>query len=641
MRKLAALLLSLFVICLPALADTPKDADAQPANTNGAAAPRNAAAKPASKAATAEKSAEKTNAGLAAEIEELRQAVQAQQEQLQSLKEELAKRDRQIDEAREAAAGARLRAAEASERAIEATRATSEVKTTAEALSSTVTDLKASNETLATNVAEANAAAKAANQASEEGAASIKFKGVTITPGGFLAAESVWRQRSMQADINTPFTSAPFPNNDLSRAQEFNASGRQSRLSFLFEGKADQVKMTGYYELDWLGACASSNSRQSNSYCMRQRQIWGQAEFANGWMLTGGQMWSLATERKKGLDTRTETPPLTIDPAYNVGFTWARQYGFRVTKNFNDKVWFAVAAENPQTTLTASGQPTAFFVGAPASGGGTLNATDGTGYSANPIPDFIIKAAFEPGFGHYEVFGIVSNFRQRVYPCSAAVTSIPLPAGCAAVGAANAFNNTVTGGGLGVNIRVPVTKQVDFGVHVLGGDGVGRYSDAQLADVTARANGTLSLIRGGGGLLTVEAHPSPKLDLYVNYGAEYAYRTAYDFITPAGATVGAGFGSTHFNDSGCELADSSPTAPFVTTSNGTCSGNIKTIQEGTIGFWHKFYQGPKGGLRWGIQYSYLWRVGWAATGGLPAGSAAIAPKAVDNMVFSSFRYYIP
>jgi hypothetical protein len=638
MRKLAALLLSLFVMSLPLLADTPKDADAQPVAANGTPVPAKAA-KPAVKAAKLEKTTEKTDAGLAAEIEELRQAVQAQQEELQLLKEQLAKRDRQIDEAREAATAASLRAAEASNKAIEAVHTTAAVKTTADALTSTVTDLKASNETLK---ADAAAAKAAANQASEEGTASIRFKGITITPGGFLAAESVWRQRSIQADVNTPFSSAPFPNNDLSRAQEFNASGRQSRLSFLFEGKADQVKLTGYYELDWLGACASSNSRQSNSYCMRQRQIWGQAELASGWMFTGGQMWSLATERKKGLDNRTETPPLTIDAAYNVGFTWARQYGFRVTKNFNNQVWLAVAAENPQTTLSARNQPTAFFVGAPASGGGLLNAIDGTGYSATPIPDFIVKAAFEPGFGHYEVFGIISNFRQRVYPCSAPVTSIPLPAGCPAVGAANAFNNTVTGGGIGFNLRVPVTKQVDFGVHVLGGDGVGRYSDAQLADVTARPNGTLSLIRGGGGLATIEAHPSPKLDLYVNYGAEYAYRTAYTFTAVgAAAPTGVGFGSPRFNNSGCELGDPTPTAPFVTASNGTCNGDIKTIQEGTIGFWHKFYQGPKGGLRWGIQYSYLWREGWRATGGLAAGSAGVAPRAVDNMVFSSFRYYIP
>lgn len=633
MKKIAALTLSLFLCYGIALADTPKDADAPPAKPAKAKAPKKA-----------EKAADP--AVIAAEIEALKQAVQAQQEELQLLKEELAKRDRQIDAARDAAATANTRAAEANTKASEAVATTAEVKTAAATLNTSVADLKASNEALKTTVATEAAAAKA--QAGEEGAVSIRFKGITITPGGFLAAESVWRQRTVQADINTPFTTTPFPNSDMSRVSEFNASGRQSRLSFLFEGKADNVKVTGYYELDWLGACASSNSRQSNSYCMRQRQIWGQGTTASGWSLTGGQTWSLATETKKGLDVRTEAPPMTIDPAYNVGFTWARQYGVRLTKNFNDKLWLGFSVENPQATITATNVPTSFFVGAPASGGGVLNATDGTGYAANPTPDFIVKAAFEPGRGHYEVFGIINNYRARVYPCSAPVAQIALPAGCPGVApsAANPFNSTVTGGGAGVNARLALdaAKKFEVGVHALFGDGVGRYSDAQIADVTARPNGTLALIRGGGALGTIELHPSPKLDVYLNYGAEYSFRTAYTYLTNQAvpATVGVGFGSPLFNNSGCELADPLPTGQFGgNATNGACRGDLRNIQEGTVGFWHKFYNGgPKGGLRWGIQYSYLVRNGWSGNNNTPA-AAGVSPKAVNNMVFTSFRYYIP
>ena len=634
MKKIAALTLALFLSSGIAFADTPKDADAQPAKPAAPAKPK------------AAKKAEKSESEIAAEIEQLRQAVQAQQEELQLLKEELSKRDRQIDEARDAAAAANARAAEASTKATEAANTTAEVKSTAATLNTTVADLKASNEALKTTVATEQAQAQ---KAVEEGPASIRIKGITITPGGFLAAESVWRQRTVQADVNTPFTTAPFPNSDMSKVSEFNASGRQSRLSFLFEGKADNVKLSGYYELDWLGACASSNSRQSNSYCMRQRQIWGQAALSNGWSFTGGQMWSLATETRKGMDNRTEAPPLTVDAAYNVGFTWARQYGFRVTKNFNDKVWVGFSVENPQTTLTTHGVPTSFFVGAPASGGGLLNATDGTGYAANSTPDFIVKAAFEPGRGHYEVFGILSNYRARVYPCSAATTQIALPAGCPGVApsAANAFNNTATGGGIGANARLPLDpgKKLEVGVHALFGDGVGRYSAAQVGDVTTRPNGTLALIKGGGALGTIEFHPSPKLDIYLDYGAEYSFRTSYTYLTNVAvpATVAVGFGSPLFNNSSCEIGEANPgTGGFGGNStNGTCTGDLRNIQEGTVGFWHKVYQGPKGGIRWGIQYSYLVRNGWSGSGGLAAGAPSVSPKAVDNMVFTSFRYYIP
>jgi hypothetical protein len=633
MKKIAALTLSLFLSSAIAFADTPKDADAPPAKADAPAKP-----KAASKT-------DKSDSAIAAEIEQLRQAIQAQQEELQLLKEQLAKRDRQIDEAKEAAAAANARAAEADTKATEAADASAEVKSTEAILNTSVADLKASNEEVKTAVAANDAAVAASQAASEEGAASIRFKGITITPGGFLAAESVWRQRSVQADVNTPFTSGPFPDNDLAHVSEFNASGRQSRLSFLFQGGGDNYKLNGYYELDWLGACASSNSRQSNSYCMRQRQIWGQVAAANGWTVTGGQMWSLATETRKGLDNRTEATPLTVDAAYNVGFTWARQYGFRITKNFNDKAWFGFAVENPQVTVGGRGTPTSLFVGAPASGGGVLNATDGTGYSANVTPDFIAKVAFEPGFGHYELFGILSEFRDRVYPCSAAITAIALPASCPGTtpSAANPFNNTTTGGGVGANARFPLAPgKADLGLHVLYGDGVGRYSAAQLSDVTARPDGTLATIRGGGALGTIELHPSPKLDIYFDYGVEYADRTAYLYLNNAATPVlvPVGYGSPYFNNSGCESPESLPSATFTTTSAGTCNGDTRNIQEGTVGFWHKIYQGPKGGVRWGVQYSYLVRNSWSGNDNTPT-VAGVNAKAVDNMVFTSFRYYIP
>ena len=64
-----------------------------------------------------------------------------------------------------------------------------------------------------------------------------------------------------------------------------------------------------------------------------------------------------------------------------------------------------------------------FWETAPGSGGGLYNAFDATGYSVNKLPDFVVKAAFDPGFGHYEVFGVVSTFRNRVYPCAVVGTT--------------------------------------------------------------------------------------------------------------------------------------------------------------------------------------------------------------------------
>src|SRR5256884_3629608 len=246
MKKLAALTLSIFLVTGTAFADTPKNADPQPAKAAQPAKPK------------AAKKAEKSDAAIAARLEELRQAFESQQEQLQMLKEELAKRDRQIDEAHEAAAAASARAAEASSKATEAVNTTAEVKSTAVSLNSTVSALKASNEVLKTTVATEQADAK---KATEDGPSAIKYKGVNITPGGFLAAETVYRTRGTSDGINTQFTGIPYPSLAMGKVSENNFEGRQARITLLIDSKVGSAKVSGYYEGDFLGAGTTSNNR--------------------------------------------------------------------------------------------------------------------------------------------------------------------------------------------------------------------------------------------------------------------------------------------------------------------------------------------------------------------------------------------
>jgi hypothetical protein len=281
MKNLAALALSMFLVSGTAFADTPKDAE-----------PHSAKAAPAAKPKAAEK-VEKGDSAVAAEIEELRQAFQSQQEQLQMLKEELAKRDRQIDEAREAAAAANARATEATTKATEAENTSAEVKSTAVSLNSSVSDLKASTAVLKTAVDAGQAEAK---KAEETGPETIKYKGINITPIGFIAAETVFRQRATSGDIPTPMSAIPYPGNALSKVTENNFAGRQSRIGVLGDMKVENAKVSAYYEADFFGAGTTSNNRQTNSYALRQRQLWGQAAFDNGWQFTGGQMWTMRTD---------------------------------------------------------------------------------------------------------------------------------------------------------------------------------------------------------------------------------------------------------------------------------------------------------------------------------------------------------
>ncbi len=62
--------------------------------------------------------------------------------------------------------------------------------------------------------------------------------------------------------------------------------------------------------------------------------MWTDALFSNGWDVSGGQGWSLATETTQGETRGSEILPATIDSQYTAGFVWTRQYSFRMTKNF-------------------------------------------------------------------------------------------------------------------------------------------------------------------------------------------------------------------------------------------------------------------------------------------------------------------
>jgi hypothetical protein len=581
-------------------------------------------------------------------LEDMKDAISAQQQQIQQLQQQIASRDQAIQQLQQQVTQAQTAAQQAQETANAAVPKAEDLdKQYMDPLQHDVADLK----TVSGNTV--NELQETQKRLSDlESPLAIHYKGITITPGGFLAAETVWRQRAEGADINTNLNGIPYTGASAGKVSEFYGSGRQSRISLLAQGKLESMSMTGYFESDFLGTGVTSNNNESNSYVLRQRQVWAQAALHNGWSFTGGQMWSLVTETKVGEDNRTEALPMTIDPQYTVGFSWARQYGFRAVKNFNNKVWFGFSIENSQETLTTHGNTAnSFLLGSQGNAGGLYNAaingcsstlsgspvssvtttcTNIANYSWNPSPDFIGKLAFQPGFGHYEVFGLISQFRDRVFP----------DAGLTKPSAAGAYNDSTWVGGGGANARWSMfQKHVDLGVHAMGGNGTGRYGTAGLSDVTVRPNGTVAPISNAQGLLTLEYH-SPKWDWYGNGGIEYDARTA--FLNSKGAPVG--YGALGFNNTGCgieTLPSSGLTAGFNPGGLANCNGDTKDIWEGSLGFWYKPYNGPKGRLQFGLQYSYLTKTAWAGEGTKAPYPAGANPTAVDNMFFTSFRYYLP
>lgn len=431
----------------------------------------------------------------------------------------------------------------------------------------------------------------------------FKLGGVTVTLGGFIEAAAIARSRNEVADIASSLnTGIPFPQSPQYHEQEFRGSGRQSRLSLLVTGDIDpKQKLTGYFETDFQGAAPTANSVESNSYNLRLRQAYATYDNTDwGFHVLAGQSWSLATPQRIGLTPRQEDIPLTIDAQYVAGFNWTRQPQLRVSGDlFDHKLWAGLSFESPQAV---------FSVGPNGAGtiGGTANTTNpggsgfssGTNYSSDVAPDVIAKLAWDPGFGHYEMYGIARLLHDRV----------------STVG--DGRNHTVLAGGGGASTVIPIVgKTLEFHGNVLAGYGIGRYGSAQLPDATLSQSGSPIPLPQISALAGLVYHPGPSVDVYAYAGTEQVQRRSF---TQGGK--GYGYGSPLYVNTGC----------YVELSASPCQPNTSGIVEGTLGTWWRFLHGSYGTAQVGGQYEYIRRSIFGGVGG---------SKGTDeNVLMLSFRY---
>jgi hypothetical protein len=524
-----------------------------------------------------------------AQIQSIEQQIKALQSQLNQVKASLTARDRELKAAQQQAKAAQDQAAAAA----------------------------------AASAASAQAAHVAATQppaapVPEPGPplpqGAFRVGGLTVTLGGFAALEGIYRSRNEASSIDTSFNGIPFANSPNYHIPEYRETAQQSRFSLMTEGQlSDSQKLTGYLETDFLSAGSSSNSNESNSYTLRLRQFWGNYDNTDwGLHVLAGQTWSLATMYRVGLVPRQENVPLTIDAQYVVGFNWARQAALRVDKDFdNHKIWVGLALEEPQTTFTSS---TNCFTSpgtqpSTAVGGGTLEATQCGGSNVNPLqaysdnnaPDIIVKIAADPGYGHYELYGLLSFLSGRV--------------SFASTGKGTSYNTT--GEGIGAGMILPlVPKMLDFQVSGLIGQGVGRYGSAQLPDATFSPTGKIEPLSEYSIMGGFVGHPIPTVDVYAYAGAEGAGQKSF-----AGT---AGYGNPNVNLAGCEVE------------LGTCNASTSAIVEGTVGAWWRVIKSSYGTMQLGAQYEYVARNAFQGVGRTKG--SVVSPSTNENMFLFSVRY---
>ncbi len=606
----------------------------------------------------------------AAEMRQLKQALDAQQQQIQQLQNQVQQRDQALQQVQQQLNQLQSAATDAQSKA-QAAAATGDQNTQAvNSLQTTVSDLKTNATNTAVTIQESQKKVNEMVEAPDK----IHFRGVTIQPGGFIEAATVFRSHNENADVTSTFGGIPFSGVANSHLSEQRFTARQSRLAVMVDGKFRNIKATGYWEFDFLGAAPTANNNETNSFTPRQRHLWGNLDFPGGWSFMAGQSWSLFTNNKIGVDNRNADVfyPLTIEAQYNVGYTFARQMGVRLYKNWNNKVYAAVAVENASTILsstlnpftnniygfntsTNALSPTANFLpnccGQAAGVPGLTN-----GVSTDRAPDVVAKVAFEPGWGHYELKGVLRTFRDRVDNNN----FVTAPK-----------TNTTQGGGLGFGASLPIIpKKADFIIDAIGGAGLGRYGAGQGPDVTLRPDGGVVPIHSYQALFGLELHPAPKWDWYFYYGNEYYQRTSYDYslafsktagivVTPAkpqpglgfantgltsGGLIGNGYGSVFTDNSACGIENNSTSSSSSTDTAtitaltaaklGKCQAVTRDLYQGQVGFWYRLHKGREGTVQFGASYSYLNRRTWQDLNG-------IAPKAVENIVMASFRYYLP
>ncbi len=258
--------------------------------------------------------------------------------------------------------------------------------------------------------------------------------------------------------------------------------------------------------------------------------------------------------------------------------------------------------------------PTNELVGASGAAGGLYD--NQSTYSFNLAPEIVAKMAFQPGWGHWEFFGVGRFFHDRIYP----TTGSP-------------YNDSTVAGGVGGGFRAPLgTKNLTIGLKGLYGDGTGRMGSSTIEDATLRPDGTIAPLHTFSGISTVEANLGKRLMIYLNYGGDYVARRYFGpkrrlwfpYVTMTGCNT--------------EPAPSGPNA-----SSAHSSVQLRRQQQRRAGVQRRRLvqplqrsQGPPA-LRapvCSLRARSLVRPGGATN---PDGGA----KGIDNMFWTSFRYYVP
>jgi hypothetical protein len=535
----------------------------------------------------------------AEQLRALKEAVDRQQAAQELLQQQLQQTQLQLQQTQDELKQTRQTAQQAESKAAAVDSAS---QAEAQKVQSDLSDVHATLNTTVATAKEAESKATALEHPS-----SIAYKGIRLSPGGFLELSQYYRSHATLNDVATVFQSTPLEAQGISSSgynthlSEYGISARSSRLSLRADADAGSTKLAGYFEIDFDSAAPTSNNNQSTSYTPRIRQAWARAAFANGWTITGGQPWSLITLNRKGtaVDNANLWIPNTIEAQYSIGYNWGRFGELRVAKTLNNNVSLAAALDNPQSLPFGQGTQE----GVSTAGGG-LDA-GGASYSTNLAPDLIVKLAYDNArLGHYELKALGRVFRDRV----ATTKTVP------------GYTNIGYGDGIGGGAVIPLLpKKIDLIAQGLYGKGISRYQDSGSYDYVVRSTDShLQDIKAFSVLAGFETHPTHKAEFDLLFGDEYYYRSTY---LASGKIAGYG-------------AQTTDNSSFYTEGVATAGGNNRNLLNGKAIAYYDLYKGSYGIFRYGLEADYIERSTWSGLNGL-------APRGNNKVGFATIRWILP
>ena len=431
---------------------------------------------------------------------------------------------------------------------------------------------------------------------------SIRLGDATLTLGGFVDFENIFRTTNTQSNIATNFGGIPYNNTALGRVTELRTTAQFSRLNFKVTDSFHGNDITGYVEGDFSGNDAPGVYQSVNPHTNRLRLYF--VDLKRGkWEFVAGQTWSWLTPNRTGIGPMPQDLAITYNEDQNlgVGVPYTRAAEFRVAYHAHEHWAMGVGIEDANQYIGG-------YVALPSqfTAIGTQFDNGSNAGAANLMPDILSKVTYDRDFSgkhfHAEATGLFTGAQATVMPVGS--TSFTK-------------HNTFGGGG-----AIAANYELRPGLLLLGNaywsDGGAHYLVATGPQLVVRPNlaGTdvsLSMVHAGAGSAGIEWIASEKEAFAVYYGADYFGRNFFpDTTDTAHPGTIIGFGGP-----------------------GSPNTNNRAIQQVTFDWLQTLWKNPRyGALQSYVQYSYLTRAPWYV--------APENPKDAHlSMVYFGFRYVLP